>query len=661
MFTLPFVAGDPKTALDDPMSMVITKQLAKKLFHTEDVFGRTVRMGAHSLYKITGILKDPPANTMFRDCEYYCSYAQQTMIDNDWTDIAVPTFVLVRPNTNVAALNNKLKDLIPSRSGGRAKTAEFLYPVSRLPLHGQFINGHESGGFIIIVRAFTLIAIFIILIACINFMNLSTAYSQRRAKEVGIRKVTGALRPSLLLQFLGESVLTAGLAGVAALLLVRLTLPAFNRFTQTPLELDYRDPQFWLAFTGFALLTGILAGSYPAFVLSSFKPVSVLKGRIDNLLSTLTARKALVIFQFSTAIALIISTLIITRQVEYARTRQTGYNRDHLINVFFYNNREREAADQIRNELLSSGAATAVTKGLSPLTDNWASVLDLKYAGKDPSLKMQVNQYAEDGNLVQTAGMQLLMGRDIDPIRFPTDSTACLINESALAAMKFKDPIGQAITENQVTYHVVGVIKNYIQESPYQSIRPMIVEGPRHNTGVILIRLNGRRPINQDLAETEKIFKKFVPLYPFEYSFVEADFAAKFQTEQFVGRLATLFAGLVIFISCLGLFGLAAYTAHSRVKEIGIRKVLGASVTNVSLLLSQDFIKLIALSILVAIPIAWLTMENWLSGYDYRIRISWDIFALAGAGALLIALATVSYQAIKAALANPVKNLRTTE
>ena len=255
--------------------------------------------------------------------------------------------------------------------------------------------------------------------------------------------------------------------------------------------------------------------------------------------------------------------------------------------------------------------------------------------------------------------MQLVLGRDIDPEYFPTDFTACLINESALSAMNFKDPIGQPITENQITYHVVGVIKNYIQESPYQTIRPMIIEGPRSYMGVLLIRLNGRRPLSQDLATTEMVFRKYVPLYPFEYSFVEADYATKFQTEQFVGGLATLFAGLVIFISCLGLFGLATYTARARIKEIGIRKVLGATVTDISLLLSRDFIRLIALSILVAIPVAWLLMDNWLSAYDYRISITWDIFALAGAGALLIALATVSYQAIKAAFTNPVKNLRT--
>ncbi len=661
MFTLLFVQGDPNTALDQPKNMIITQGLAKKLFHMDDVFGRTVRMGAHDLFTITGIIKDPPSNTMFRNCEYYCSYLQQTPIDSDWTDIGVPTFVLLKPGVNVANLNKKLASVIPSHSRGYAKTAEFLYPVRRLALHGQFVNGHESGGFIIIVRAFTLIAIFIILIACINFMNLSTAYSQRRAKEVGIRKVTGALRPALLLQFLGESLLTASIAGITAILLVQLVLPAFDSFVETPLHLDYQEPRFWFAFVGFILVTGTLAGSYPAFVLSSFKPVSVLKGRMDNLISTINARKALVVFQFSIAIALIISTLIVTRQIDYARTRQSGYNRDHLINSFFLNERERETADLIRNELLASGVATSVTKAFSPLTDNWSSILNPKFAGSDPSVKMQFNRYAEDGGLIKTAGMHLAEGRDIDLKNYPTNSTACLINEAALAAMRFKSPIGQLITENGVTYHVVGVIKNYIQESPYQSVKPMIIEGPKANMGAILIRLNGNRSINEDLALTERIFKKYNKLYPFEYSFVDADYAIKFQAEQFVGRIVALFSGLIIFISCLGLFGLAAYTARARIKEIGIRKLLGASVSQIGVLLSKDFIKLIVLSILVAIPIAWLTMDRWLSGYDYRISITWDIFALAGAGALLLAIATVSYQAIKAATTNPINNLRSTE
>ena len=662
MFSFPFVAGDPHTALHDPHSMVITQQLAQQLFHTEDAIGRTIRMGGSELFKVTGVIRDIHANSFLRGMDYLCAYAQQGNIDSNWTNLSIRTYVLLKPNTRAASVDMKIKDLILRRSDGQRKTQEFLYPVGRLGLHGQFVNGKESGGQIGIVRTFILIAAFIILIACINFINLSTAYSQRRAKEVGIRKVTGALRSALLVQFLGESLLTAALAGIIALLLVQLTLPAYDNFVQLPLHLDYRDPGFWALFAGFILLTGILAGSYPAFVLSSFRPVAVLKGQITNLRSARLPRKVLVVFQFTIAITLIISTLIVLRQIEYGQARQIGYDRDHLVNISISSDNLRNHADIVRNELLSSGAAVAATEAYSPLTNNWGMTIDLRFQGSENIPQDRVNRCYEGGGLVATAGMHLAQGRDIDPIHYPTDSSACLINEAALAYMKFQDPIGQVIRDGDYTLHVVGVIKNYIQESPYQPIRPMIIEGPaRIWMGVILVRLNGHHPIAQDLAITEKIVRKFEPLYPFRYSFVDDDYARKFNVEQFIGRLAAIFTGLVIFISCLGLFGLAAYTARARIKEIGIRKVLGASATNISLLLSKDFVRLIALSILVAIPVAWLAMDNWLSSYDYHISITWDIFALAGAGALLIALATVSYQAIKAALANPVNNLRTTE
>ena len=664
MFTFPFIAGDPATALDDPHAIVITQTLAAKLFHTEDVIGRTVLLGDTSPCKVTGIMRDNPGNSFFRDMNYLRPYAQQTYVDSSWTNISIPTFVLLKPNTLASSVDSKIKFLIPTHNGGRRKTAEFLYPVSRLALHGQFVNGKESGGLISMIRTFTLIAIFIILIACINFVNLTTAYSQRRAKEVGIRKVIGAFRSALLLQFLGESLLTTFLAGLIALGIVQSALPAYDLFMQTPLHLDYRAPGFWTLFIGFILLTGILAGAWPAFVLSSFRPVAVLKGRISNLASTITPRKILVVFQFSIAIAMIISTLIVMRQVEFGQSRPVGYDRGRLVNISAaYSDNLRNHFPEIRNALLASGAAAAVTESFSPLTEGWSRTINLKFQGSDNLPPTQVNRSYETGGLVATAGMQLIMGRDIDPEHYPTDINACLINEAALAYMKFRDPIGQTIRDGGSTLHIIGVIRNYIQESPYAAIQPLIIEGagPGNWMGAILVRLNANHPINQDLAKAETIIHQFDQTYPFEYSFVDEDYARKFILEQFSARLAGLFTALTIFISCLGLFGLAAYTARARIKEIGIRKVLGASVSSISLLLSKDFVKLITFSILVAIPIAWLTMNSWLGNYDYRIPITWDIFALAGGSALLIALATVSYQAIKAALANPVKNLRNNE
>lgn len=658
MFSFPLLYGNVTTAMHNPQGIVITRQMARKLFNSEDVVGRTITMGRADVLQITGVLKDLPPNTMFSYVDYFIPYAQQGGIDQDWSDISIGTFVLLKPNSRLQVVNNKIKDIIPRHSNGHAKTQEFLYPLSQMLLYSQFENGKPSGGLITIVRAFSLIALFILVIACINFINLSTARSERRVKEVGIRKVAGALRRNLLAQFLGESILIATAAGVFAILIVELTLPAFNNFTRNRLYIDYSNPTCWIALIAFILFAGVLAGSYPAFVLSSFKPVTVLKGKVNSLMATMVPRKILVVFQFSIAIMVIISTIIITRQLKYGRDRQSGYDRDHLINVEIDNDILRDKFDQIKRELLASGAAVSVTLAQSPMTENWSSGINLKWQEKDPNARIQINRYGESGDLVRTAGMHLVEGRDIDLVNYPSDSTACLINESALTVMKFKNPIGQLIDDNPIVYHVVGVVKDFIQESPYQAIKPMIIRGPKTWLGAILIRMNGLQPMTQNISVMGKIFKEYNPLYPFDYTFSDEDYAIKFQAEQFLGKLSILFAGLVIIISCLGLFGLAAYMAQARIKEIGIRKVLGASAGNITLLLSQDFVKLIALAILIAIPIAWWVMNNWLNAYQYRISIGWDIFGLSGTLALAITILTVSYQSIQAALANPVKSLR---
>jgi putative ABC transport system permease protein len=663
MFNLPLAAGDPRTALDDRHSMIVTHDLAQRLFHTDDVIGRTVRLGDSTLLKVTGVLKETRDHSFFMHPMTYLVSYDLNYVDSNWTNISIPTFVLLRQNASAATVGNEIKDIIPTHSNNRRKTTEFLYPVSRLSLHGQFVNGKETGGFVLMARTFTLIAIFIILIACINFINLSTAYSQRRAKEVGIRKVIGAVKSSLLLQFLGESLLMAAVAGAFALLLVQIALPVYDNFTECPMYIDYQSPVFWASYLGFILFIGALAGSYPAIVLSSFKPVSVLKGRMANLLSTILARKILVVFQFSIAIVLIICTLIVTRQLEYGRTREAGYDRDRLVDVKIINDNLLEHYDAFRDELLASGAATAVTETYSGMTDIDSWTINLKFAGSEKLPPTQVSRNYESGGLVATAGMHLVMGRDIDLQHYPTDVNACMINEAAMAVMQFKDPIGQQIRDGQNIFNVVGVVSNYIQESPYRRVQPTIIEGkqPYQWMGSILVRFNGRHPMNQNIATTEKIVRKFVASYPFEYSFVDEDYAHKFKIEQTTGTLAAIFTALIIFVSCLGLFGLAAYNAQARVKEIGIRKVLGASIANISLLLSRDFIRLVAIAIVVAIPISIAAMNSWLDNYDYHITITWDIFALAGLAALLVALATVSSQTIKAAAANPIKNLRINE
>jgi putative ABC transport system permease protein len=660
IFSFPLIEGNTNTVLKDPYSIVITQQLAKKIFGNEVAVGKMISVENDENYKVTGVLKDLPNNTQF-NFEYLMSYEHRSMkgyIDSDWTDISIRTYALLKPNASFAAANGKIKDVVINRSGKRSKTTQFLYPVSKVRLYSNFENGKVTGGRIERVKTFGIIAIFILLIACINFMNLSTARSEKRAKEVGIRKVVGAMKKSLIGQFLAESVLMAFIAGILAVAAVQLSLPVFNRLVEKQLFVYFSNIYFWISSFGFILITGILAGSYPAFFLSAFKPVFVLKGTFKKVNALVTPRKVLVVLQFTFAIAMIICTLIVGQQIKFAQTREAGYDKNDLGYVFMQGDIGKNY-QLIKNELLNSGVALSISKTQAPLTQNWSWGISMNWQGKDPNTKVQVNRYTEDGDLVKTAGMKLVQGRDIDATNYPSDSTACLINEAAVKAMGFKNPIGQVIFDDPINWHVIGVIKDFILESPYENIKPFMIKGPKYGGNVMHIKLNQANSTAQNLARAEIIFRKYNPLYPFEFHFTDEEYAQKFGDEKLTGTLASLFAALTIFISCLGLFGLATYMAETRIKEIGVRKVLGASVASITSLLSKDFIKLVIVAILVASPLAWWAMSKWLSGYDYRVTISWETFFIAGLISVLIALVTVSYQSIKAAVANPVKSLRT--
>ena len=529
--------------------------------------------------------------------------------------------------------------------------------MSRLRLFSSFENGQPSGGKIATVKVFLLVAGFILLIACINFMNMSTARSQRRAKEVGIRKVVGAQKKGLIGLFIGESVLVSFVAGGLALLIVQFCLPAFNTLTQKQLFIAYNSPYFWLAFLVFILFTGIVAGSYPAFFLSSFKPVAVLKGTFQKVDTLITPRKVLVVLQFTFAITLIVCTLIIEQQVRYAQERESGYNKNNLVYTFLAGDILKNY-DLIKHDLVAKGIATAVTKSSAPLTQGWASG-SADWPGKDPNDKTEFNLYFCDDGLVTTAGLQLAQGRDMDLKNYPTDSTAVILNETAVRVMHLKHPIGQVLPRDGQHFHVVGVVKDFILQSPYDPVVPMLILGAKNGWfNLIHVKLNGANSTAKGLAGMEQVFRQYNPNYPFEYHFIDQEYAKKFSDEQTTGTLSLLFAGLTIFISCLGLFGLAAYMAETRIKEIGVRKVLGASVTSIAALLSKDFVRLVVISILIASPVAWWSMNKWLAGYHYHIDIAWWIFLAAGCIAIFIALFTVSFQAIRAALANPIRSLR---
>ncbi|HEY4151278.1 MAG TPA: ABC transporter permease [Chitinophagaceae bacterium] len=660
MFSFPLITGNTASVLNTPYSIVLTETFARNLFGSTDPVGKMVWVENAENYIVTGIVHDPPSNTRF-SFDFLLSYEHKNakhFIDSDWTDFSGPTYALLKPGTSPEAFNAKIKNIVAQHSNGRHQAEMFAYPLSRLRLYSKFENGKAVGGKIAVVRIFGIIALFILLIACINFMNLSTARSEKRAKEVGIRKVIGAQKASLIGQFIGESLLISLLAGIIALVLVQLSLPAFSELVRRHLSIDYGNPLFWLSVLGFIAFTGLLAGSYPAFFLSSYKPVVVLKGSFRKINTLVTPRKVLVVTQFSFAIVLIICTLVVSRQVKYAQERQPGYDRNNLIYTYIEGDIKKNYGP-IKDALLQSGAATAVCKTLAPLTQNWSSGSHIVWQGKEPDARISINRFSEDGGMVAVAGLKLVEGRDIDLKLFPADSTACLINESALKIMGFKHPLGQTIEDYPDQWHVVGVIKDFLQESPYDPVKPLLIKGAKSGMSILQIKLSDSHSITQNIASVEKIFHQFNPAYPFEYHFVDLDYEAKFLDEQKIASIGILFGGLSILIACIGLFGLATYMAENRIKEIGIRKVLGASAANITALLSKDFVRLVLLSIVIASPIGWWAMNKWLEGYQYRIHITPVVFIVAGALALCIALLTVSYQSLKAALANPVRNLRT--
>jgi len=661
LFSFPLLAGD-RAALGKPGNMIITEQLAIKLFGNNNAIGQVVRVDSADNFIVAAVLKALPNNTRF-NFEYILPWTYLTKLDGDdqyWTNNSVKTYVLLKPGVSQTAFDAKIKNIIIDHTGNAEKstTTIFTQPLAEAWLYSKSINGQYTTGRIEQVWLFGIICGFILLIACINFMNLSTARSEKRAREVGIRKVVGAHKGWLIVQFIGESVLLSLIAGILALVLVQVSLPSFNLLVSKQLFIDYASPLFWLLAVGFVLFTGVLAGSYPAFYLSGYQPVKVLKGSLKVSHSLVSPRKVLVVLQFTFAIVLIICTILVQHQIEYAQQRNAGYNRNNLGYVAMQGAIEKHF-DAIKNELLESGAVASVTRSLSPVSQRYSDGWGFSWPGSEgEDSKVDFIRMSTDADFVKTMQVQLTQGRDIDINAYPSDSTAVLLNETAVKVMRLKNPIGQIVKGDGEDWHIVGVLKDFIYESPYQKVNQLLIMGPKSWFRVIHLKLNNSNSDQQNLAKVETIFKKYNPAFPFIYKFIDEEYAAKFESEQRFVTLTALFSGLTIFISCLGLFGLATYMAENRVKEIGVRKVLGASVASITALLSKDFLKLVIIAFVIAAPFAWWAMSNWLQSYDYRITIRWWVFLITAAITFLIALLTVSYQAIKAAIANPVKSLR---
>lgn len=659
LFDYQFVRGNAEQALMKPEALVITEELAKSLFGDEDPVGKIVKVDNADNLEVTAVIKAPTPSSRFK-FQYLVpwSYLRLKGGDDDyWANNSTATYVLLKEKAALASIQPKIKTLRKKYDKEDPDMETFLYPFGDSHLYGRFENGVVVGGRIEIVRLFGWIAGFITLVACINFMNLSTARSERRAREVGIRKVAGARKYSLVLQFLGESLLITFIAAVFAVVLVQMTLPAFNELVQKPLRIEWDNINFWKYGLLFITTTGLLAGSYPALFLASFKPVSVIKGTFKKAHALVTPRKLLVVSQFTFAIVLIIATIVVRKQMQKAQQRQPGYSRENLV-YHFIEGTDNEKFSLVKNELLASGFVKSVSKTSSPLTETWSNTWSIGWKGKDPNDRRVINRFCSDDAIVKTAGLELVAGRDIDLLKYPNDSNAVILNESAVKMMGFANPLGEVIQDLGEDFTVVGVVKDFIIGSPYRPIDPMVMLGAKGFFDVIHFRMSEEHSMPENIAYLESVFKKFNPEYPFNYRFADEEYARKFDSEKRTSTLASLFAALTIIISCLGLFGLAAYMAENRIKEIGVRKVLGASVTSIARLLSIDFLKLVGVSFLLAAPLGYWAMHQWLKEYPYRIQLSWWIFALAGLIALLIALITVSTQAIRAARANPVKSLR---
>ena len=662
MFDFPLLQGDRETALNDPYSVILTEKAAIRLFGQEAPMGKTLLVNNQFAVTVSGIMKDLPGNTVFQ-FEALAPVAFMKAIDNyveRWTSLSLVTYVELQPNANLDLVNESIREIIQTNTDNRFMVELFLHPLGKLHLYDKYDNGVLTRGELMKkMQLFGVIAGLVLLIACINFINLSTARSRKRAKETGVRKVMGGKRLSLIGLFLGESITVSFIAGAIALMIALVVLPVFSMLIGQQLTMDLTNGWFWPAILGFILFTGLLAGSYPAFYLSSFLPVKVLKGIFESKRELFSLRKVLVVLQFTVASALIVSTLVVHRQIRYANDRESGYKKDQLIYSRFVGNVHKNY-ELIRQELLSSGTALSVMKSLSPMTESWASSHDAVWQGKDPDIRINFDYFSADADWTQTTGTAIIEGRDIDIHTYPTDSTAMLLNETAVKAMNLENPIGEIVSTQGIDWHVVGVVKDFIMNSPYKPIEPMIICGPKNEGwfNFMHIKLNDHNRMADNIAQAAQIFKQFNPSYPFEYNFIDEEYARKFNEEKMIGTLATWFAGLTIFISCLGLFALVAYMAETRRKEIGIRKVLGASVSSVMFLLSKEFLILVLISVAITSPISWWAMNKWLSNYAYRTDIPWWLFVVVGCISLGIALLTVGFQAIKAATVNPVEAIK---
>jgi putative ABC transport system permease protein len=654
IFSWTFLKGNMGTALSNPDAIILNKSTARLFFGEEDPVNKILRLDNRFDVKVTAVVDDAPDASSIR-FDFITPFNYEAAEMEDWRNSYTSLYIQTAINTDETALQKRMNEMISRRDPGEKSSTYFFHPMRKWRLYSDFKDGKNTGGMIDYVKLFTIIAVIILLIACINFMNLSTARSEKRAKEVGIRKTLGSGKKELILQYFTESIIIAILAFICSILLIWILLPVFNRIIDRQLALDVMVPQFWAAALLIILFTGLLAGSYPALYLSSFNPVKVLKGTFLPGKNAALPRKFLVVGQFTVSILLIASTIIIYRQINHVKNRDIGYLRSNLL-MIPSSEEINTNYTVIKQELLASGLVSSSTRTSAPITDIWNFTPAPDYEGKPAGGNMIFSALGATEDYTKTIGIHLLEGRDFAGT--PADSSSLLLNETAVRIMQLKNPLGMQMKYNNRNYTVIGITANVVMASPYKAVDPMMVLYRPNHPAYVMVRLKDKTSPQKAIAALEIIFTKHNPAYPFDYKFADQEFQKKFITEELISRLTNIFAGLAIIICCLGLSGLAAFTIQKRFKEIGIRKVLGASSKELLLMLSREFLYLVLIAFSIAIPLTWWSMSNWLETYAYRINISAWYFIIAGVSVLLLTLLTVVINGMNALLTKPAKSLR---
>ncbi|MEM8900982.1 MAG: ABC transporter permease [Bacteroidota bacterium] len=662
MFSFPLIKGDQASALKDPSSIILTQSLTENLFGMEDPIGKTVRVNDAFDAQVSGVIEDIPSNSFFSEITFLAPFdflMANSGLQNfktNWGANVVLTMLEVNEGVSMKAFSDKISQVNRDKDPQSQEQKLSVQPFSKLHLFNEYENWENAGGKITYVRLFGIIGILVLLIACINFMNLATARSERRAREVGIRKVIGSLRKQLILQFFSESMMITLLGFLLSMLIVIVGLPYIKDLGFEHISLNAGNGYLWGIGFGICILTGMIAGSYPALYLSSFRPVKILSGTMKHGKGPVIFRKLLVVFQFVISVGLIVGTLVVFQQIQYGKDRSIGYNPDNLISIQGTEDINRNFG-ALKQALLGTGNIDAITRTSSPMTEVYNKWSDFSWDGKDPEARIAMEVLMTGWDYEKTTGLTFTQGRPFSR-EFSTDSNAVILNETALEVIGYENPIGRTMTSGGREKIIVGVVKDVLMQNPFESVGPGVIMFVPDVSNNVLIRVKGGTDLQETLTSIQPIFETYNPGSPFEYSFVDEDFNKKFAIENQVGKLAGIFALVAIFISALGLLGLASYLAERRTREIGIRKVFGASVISLWGMLSKDFVALVLVSSLIATPLAYYVMDNWLQQFDYRIELIWWIFTAAALGALSITLITVSYQTVKAAMRTPIHALR---